>query len=393
MGISETLMSLLLAGLLGMVGQGARAVVGLKKLTDENAAKAPNQTDSFVASRLLVSLFIGFIAGVVTGISLGLKKLASFDPDNIDLLIGLAAAGYAGADVVEAFIRRTPGVTTPAGKSGETQAGTSSEVGGPAGGTAQGAGGPKGEGPSGEGQQAVTDLLKAQALNLQAHTQSLASLSAITSKLADIVQVPAAGPATQHGDGFDQVTPELVRQMFPAATSAGNIAKHLPDVLSGLRAKKLVDRPMLLMALATIRAETEDFAPISEFVGKYNTDKVPFDKYEHGTAIGAKLGNTHAGDGARFKGRGFVQLTGRDNYQRIGNQIGVDLVGSPELANDSALAGLILAQFLANKQADIRAALAAGDLAKARKLVNGGSHSLNRFKETFAKGEECIPDF
>jgi len=44
------------------------------------------------------------------------------------------------------------------------------------------------------------------------------------------------------------------------------------------------------------------------------------------------LGNTEAGDGVRFKGRGIFQITGRANYTAIGKQLGVDLVDNPTLA-------------------------------------------------------------
>ncbi len=45
----------------------------------------------------------------------------------------------------------------------------------------------------------------------------------------------------------------------------------------------------------------------------------------------ADLGNTQPGDGARFKGGGAIQITGRYNYQKCGAAIGVDLVNHPEL--------------------------------------------------------------
>src|SRR5207342_2210749 len=50
------------------------------------------------------------------------------------------------------------------------------------------------------------------------------------------------------------------------------------------------------------------------------------------------LGNTHPGDGRRFKGRGPIQLTGRANYERFGELLGVDLVNDPDQAAKPELA-------------------------------------------------------
>ena len=179
--------------------------------------------------------------------------------------------------------------------------------------------------------------------------------------------------------------------MFPAATTLANISKNLPFVITGLKSRALVDKSMALMALATIRAETEGFLPISEGVSHFNTAIKPFDLYDAGTSKGQQLGNTHQGDGPMFKGRGYVQLTGRDNYTRIGVQISQPLATNPELANDPTIAGVILAQFLKNKENAIRAALAAHNLPMARKLVNGGSNGLNRFVDTFNRGSIVLP--
>ena len=78
------------------------------------------------------------------------------------------------------------------------------------------------------------------------------------------------------------------------------------------------------------------------------------------------------------------------NYTRIGPQIGVDLVAAPEMANDPTTAGLILAQFLKNVETKVRAALADGNLRLARKLVNGGSHGLDRFEDAFERGQRAL---
>lgn len=193
------------------------------------------------------------------------------------------------------------------------------------------------------------------------------------------------------GDITGLVTPEMVKRMFPAATRLANISANLPFVLAGLRARQLGDRAMVLMSVSTIRAETEGFVPIDEGRSRFNTRNSPFDLYDAGTDIGARLGNTVRGDGARFKGRGYIQLTGRDNYRRVGGQVGVNLIDNPTSANDPTIAGLILAQFLKNKESQIRTALRNSDLRTARRLVNGGSHGLDRFEDTFHKGMAILP--
>ena len=144
------------------------------------------------------------------------------------------------------------------------------------------------------------------------------------------------------------------------------------------------------MALATIRAETGNFTPLSEFQSKFNTPSggPPFSLYDHRTA----LGNQGPPDGKNFRGRGYVQLTGRFNYQIHGAAIGLgnQLVTNPTLANDPDIAGKLLASFLKSKESKIRRALAQNNLKTARKLVNGGSHGLKQFKEAFNIGKTVI---
>jgi predicted chitinase len=57
------------------------------------------------------------------------------------------------------------------------------------------------------------------------------------------------------------------------------------------------------------------------------------------------LGNTQPGDGPRFKGRGFIQLTGRSNYARAGKELGLDLLQHPELAEEIEHAAQIACWF------------------------------------------------
>lgn len=111
------------AALIGAGGQGARVIIGIKKLNDAASAQAAAgiQTgDLLVASKLLVSLAIGAIAG-------GLAAATTMDPRaglTGDQIAGLAAAGYAGADFIEGLITRAS--PAPAVSTGTEAVGTAS---------------------------------------------------------------------------------------------------------------------------------------------------------------------------------------------------------------------------------------------------------------------------
>lgn len=208
-----------------------------------------------------------------------------------------------------------------------------------------------------------------------------------------------AGPVTQHvlmreGDGklvdrTGEITSDFVAEMFPY-TPLGAIRRYLPAVLGGLKGHGLVDKPMILMALATIRAESEGFAPIEERVSRFNTSPEghAFDLYDHRR----DLGNQGPPDGARFRGRGFVQLTGRSNYLVYGKQLGLPLAADPDRALEPTMAGRLLAAFLADRKLAIKAALLEGDLVRARRLVNGGRHGLDRFADAWRIGDRLLDD-
>lgn len=188
---------------------------------------------------------------------------------------------------------------------------------------------------------------------------------------------------------IENITAELIAPMFPQAR-LGNIQTSLPFVLNALQQANLCDRSMILMALATIRAETPSFLPISEFQSSLNTSPGghPFDLYDFKPG----LGNLGPPDGANFRGRGFVQLTGRANYEFYGRAISENLVENPLLAHDPDIAAKLLASFLKAHEAAIRSAFAANNLAAARKLVNGGSNGLPQFENALYTGSKLVPE-
>lgn len=96
-------------------------------------------------------------------------------------------------------------------------------------------------------------------------------------------------------------------------------AKHFPEfgITTPLR---------IAHFLAQGSAETGGFHWLREIWGPTDAQK----RYE-----GRKdLGNVIPGDGYRFLGRGIFQITGRDNYERYGKRIGIDLTCDPAKAED-----------------------------------------------------------
>lgn len=198
----------------------------------------------------------------------------------------------------------------------------------------------------------------------------------------------AGGAASDSGNTTPSFSVDIASKMFPGVP-VNNIKQNLPFVLQALGDAGLGDTDMILMALATIRAETGIFMPISEYKSKFNTSPLGhFDLYDNRH----DLGNQGPPDGASFKGRGYIQLTGRTNYQIHGAAIGMgnQLIDDPEMANQPDIAAKLLASFLKSKEQAIRSAMGKGDLKTARRLVNGGSHGLADFTQAFNTGKNLI---
>ncbi len=205
------------------------------------------------------------------------------------------------------------------------------------------------------------------------------------------IRLKAAGTATTASAAVlwrDVLTVEWLTKLFPF-TKILNLQNHAPYVLAALDAAGYTPQsehgPLFCqLALATIRAETEGFEPISELRSHFNTalNGPAFGLYDPPSAIAKKLGNTQIGDGLAYKGRGFVQLTGRSNYTRVGQQLGLKLHERPFMANLPEIAAVILVQFLSNHRMPLVTAMTAPkpNLKAARKIVNGGSHGFERFQ-------------
>ncbi|WP_020187778.1 glycoside hydrolase family 19 protein [Methylopila sp. 73B] len=139
------------------------------------------------------------------------------------------------------------------------------------------------------------------------------------------------------------------------------------------------DANKLAYLLATAWHESDRFKTMTE--------------YASGAAYEGRkdLGNTVAGDGKRFKGRGFVQLTGRRNYTDWAQRTGIDIVANPDLVKERPLAARILAQgcmlgtFTGKKLGDYIGGSKV-DFPNARRVINGTDKAplIAGYAESFA---------
>lgn len=96
---------------------------------------------------------------------------------------------------------------------------------------------------------------------------------------------------------------------------------------------------------------------------------------------GGRMGNTEPGDGYKYRGRGYIQVTGKDNYKAISKYAGVDFVNNPDLITSSPemSAKATLAWWMTNPGA--RKLAQNGDVIGLRKRVNGGTIGMADVKK------------
>jgi hypothetical protein len=225
----------------------------------------------------------------------------------------------------------------------------------------------------------VASLVAMQVLKWPPHNDSNSQVAEKELASAGLILKDIASGKSKGGPQFNA---ETVSKLFPLAPIS-NINRNTPFIIDALQQVHVEDRLMTLIAFAVIRAEGESFEPFSEAMSNFNTSPSghPFDKYD----FRSDLGNHGPPDGMRFRGRGYVQLTGRTNYQIFGPLLGLgdSLVQNPDLENDPKIAAETLAFYLATRQVKIKLAASQGDLAGARRLINGGSNGIVGFSKVF----------
>ncbi len=142
---------------------------------------------------------------------------------------------------------------------------------------------------------------------------------------------------------------------------------------AGLRGKELAQ------FVAQCAHETANFSSLKELGGRLD-----FKKYDpkHNPRKAKILGNKHVGDGAKYHGRGYIQLTGRDNYKRAGQALGLPLEEQPELVERPDIAAKVAVWFWQNQVAPKVSNF--NDTAQVTKPINSGLKGLDDRHNKFA---------
>jgi predicted chitinase len=135
-----------------------------------------------------------------------------------------------------------------------------------------------------------------------------------------------------------------------------------------------IDRPARTAAfVAQLAHESGELRFMEEIWGPTPAQR----RYEPPGTLAEKLGNTEPGDGKRFKGRGPIQITGRSNYKRFGDLLGLDLIAEPARAAVPDVAFRIAGLFWSKKGLNDLADLATPEaFREITRRINGGFNGL-----------------
>ncbi|MBI3677962.1 MAG: glycoside hydrolase family 19 protein [Proteobacteria bacterium] len=281
---ADALNALLLCGMMGVLGQGVRAAVGLKGSNPNMGA--PNPQSAFSAAYFALSLMIGFIAGVGAGLLLGLQNFTHVNLADVKSLLGIAASGYAGADFIENSLSIVIRPPAQQAASAATTSATTATAAQPA--TALLAAAAPAPSIASDGSNSLAAALSivAPGVNRSTWLQPLLAAFAKFDVTNNKRKAVAIGQfLVEAGASFQEVVENL------NYTHADHIAAVFPHAFPTAQSAQ-------------------------PFVG--NSQALADRVYAN------RLGNgdEQSGDGYRFRGRGLIQLTGRDEYAEFGATIG-----------------------------------------------------------------------
>ena len=179
------------------------------------------------------------------------------------------------------------------------------------------------------------------------------------------------------------LTDAQLQQIMPNLASAKR-ALYLPHLNAAMQTYGIDTALRTAAFMAQLAHESGEFRGMEEIWGPTDAQR----RYEPPSDLAKRLGNTQAGDGKRFKGRGPIQITGRFNYQTYGDLLGIALAAEPAQAAAPeiafATAGLYWQRNGLNELADTRQFVAI------TKRINGGTNGLADRQMCYARAQAVL---
>lgn len=194
-------------------------------------------------------------------------------------------------------------------------------------------------------------------------------------------------PVSKHTKPIDT----KILKVTPKAKKPADVETKLDNPHEKLLAKHAqaagIKGVELAAFLAQCAHETHDFNSLEEYGNAkyFRRYDIKFNKEK-----AKSLGNVKVGDGARYKGRGYIQLTGRYNYRMAGKAVGLDLEKNPELLEDPENAAKVSVWYWQNRvQPNVSNF---ENTAAVTKQINPGLRGLADRKQNFKDYKQLILD-
>ena len=174
------------------------------------------------------------------------------------------------------------------------------------------------------------------------------------------------------------ITVQQLLQIFP---NAGQVAGVFVSTLNtAMNHYQIVGLNRVAAFIAQIGHESGHLKYVKEIWGPTKAQA----KYEGR----ADLGNTVKGDGSKYRGRGLIQITGRDNYDACGEALVLDLINHPELLEKPQHACMSAAWFWASRGLNTLAD--AGKFDTITQRINGGQNGAADRQALYAKALKVL---
>lgn len=124
----------------------------------------------------------------------------------------------------------------------------------------------------------------------------------------------------------------------------------------------------------------------AEMFGRIDGKQVAHQPQIANLVYGGRMGNVNQGDGWKYRGRGLLQITGRENYTRCGAALKLDLVSMPELLEQERHAARSAAWYYALRGC----LLYSGDVVRITQIINGGQNGLTDRQQRYTRAQAAM---